>query len=142
MGYLEKEFLLHQRNDSGKLISIDYPIPELDKKLVLIRPAIRGEILELLNKVRVHTKENKDTRYLWEQFVIDHLEKPKLTAEELTESKQILIPVKGANGNTIKEADGTTQYKNKDIVDIFVDAIYAVSGIKTGKEAEEELKKK
>lgn len=147
MAWLEKNFILHERDEKGNLIPIDYPVPELNGKIVKIMPLTRGEILSMaeerkkkIKKImeeRVkESKENKididkerkiieDTMGPWEDFVIRHIIEPKFTKEELKDAK------------LIKVGD-----KLKDIVDVLTDAIYVVSGIESAEKAEDELKKK
>lgn len=145
MGWLEKNFILHERNEKGELIPIEYPVPELGGQKILIMPMTRGELNDFASSRRTilneMVEEQKDkeigktlegaTKRLqerdkaWDEFVLKHILKPQFTMEELRDAKII-------------QCDG--QYK--DIIMIFLDAIYAVSGIESIDKAESEIKKK
>ena len=160
-GYLEKNFILHERDEKEQLIPIDYPVPELDGKIIKIIPLTRGEILRMVakRKERVNklvqenlkrVKENQDLNTTpspqleqlnseWEDFVIEHILIPKFTRDDFKFAKLITIEQK------LKGVDGKEEVvkRTKDIVDILTDAIYTVSGLDmTEEEAEDELKKK
>ena len=144
MGWLEKNFILHERNEKGELLPIDYPVPELGGKMVRIIPMTRGELqsmaalrkeaFEQLGKeqedkeagktIEGATKRLEERDETWEEFVLRHIIKPKYTKEELKDGKMI------------KWED-----EYRDIIMVFLDAIYAVSGIPSLKDAEDEVKK-
>ncbi|MCD6572128.1 MAG: hypothetical protein J7K62_02530 [Thermoplasmata archaeon] len=126
MGYLEKKFILHERDENGNLLPIDYECKELGGKLSII-PATRGELLRILAELRAIPDDDKKPdaqRNVWEDFVIRHIAKPELTKEDLSNVKLMTI-------------DG----RYKDIVDLLVDVIHKVSGIEVVTKGEEEVKK-
>jgi hypothetical protein len=126
MGYLEKKFILHERGAQGQLLPVDYDCEILGGTISIV-PATRGEILETIQKARSMGIDDNKHRAVWEEFVIQHLEIPKLTKEDFLNMK--LIP---------KPEDPK---KHIDIIDVLMDAINAVSGIDTPEKGEEELKK-
>ncbi len=150
MGWLEKELVLHTRNGEGDLIAIPYPIPELKNQKVLIIPLSRGELLELFATIRnikesvstekgdkgISKKESdKQIKELWEDFVIKHIEKPKFKREDF---KYMKLPP----GPKFDKEKKKVVQKHVDMIDIFIDAIYAVSGIDKPEQIEEKIKKK
>ena len=132
MGYLEKNFLLHKRNEKGELLPLDYDIKEFEQfgnSKVSIIPATRGELLDIVAKIRVvRNKIDVDVDGLiteeWEKFVINHFAEPKFTKEELRDAKRVKY-----NGKTL------------DLIDILTEAIFAISGTESTDTSEEELKK-
>jgi len=135
--FLTKNFLTHNRGADGNLIPIEYTIPEFNK-LVSIIPTTRGEMLDLsvnIKKANLLTlKETKEenvsedhAQMVWETFIIEHIENPKLDSETFKDTK--LLRTKNKLGEVI----------HKKITDVLLDAIYEASGIEL--EAEEELKK-
>jgi hypothetical protein len=111
MGYLEKNFILHERGTDEQLLPIDYPVPELGGKLVSIIPMTRGELLEMGVKrkeaiaklaeeqkdkesgktIEGATKRMQNRDETWEDFVLRHVSIPKLTKEELKDAKLITV---------------------------------------------------
>ena len=105
MGYLEKEFILHERNEKGKLIPIDYPIPELNNETVRVIPLTRGALLSFAEKRKAAINKriqelqgmakdkgkdkeviaplSVDEREVTEDLIIKHVIQPKFTKEEL-----------------------------------------------------------
>lgn len=121
MAWLEKNFILHERDENKKLLPIEYPIPELGGKKVLILPVSRGEILRTFSDLKLEKIGNRET---WEDFAIKHILKPKFTKEDFNNMKII-------------------RYKNRyvDLLDLLIDAIYVVSGIEVSGDKEESVKK-
>jgi len=121
MGYLEKNFILHERNTEGKLLPIDYPLKEtrvigFEDKSIKMFPLVRGDILDM------GSKED----FAWEEVISEHLVEPKMTAEELRNTKIL----------------HTKEGKLVTIIDLFLTILYEISGVpKSVKQTEDELKK-
>lgn len=114
MGYLEKKFLLHERDENGNILPINFFIEELNGEVCII-PTTRGELLRLTREDDELARKGaprEDALKLWEEFICKHIKEPKFTTEELRETKIIRI-----NG------------RQRDIVDVLIGAIYKVSGI-------------
>lgn len=124
MGYLEKNFLLHKRGENGNLLPIDSFI-EVFKTNVSMIPLARGEVLDITQELKKAVAEKKPTKTIWEDVILKHMVEPKFTEKELSELKLVKVD------NVMIDA-----------IDIFVDALYAISGISVNtKDEEENLKK-
>jgi len=133
MGYLEKNFLLHERDEKGNLIPIDYKVEDLGGQLIQVTPTSRGEQLRMARQLENNKQSDMKPEEMqeanlkiWIKYVLDHLLKPELTEEDLRTAKLIKV-----NGIV------------KDIVFIISNAIDDASGIEISTEqSEEDLKKK
>lgn len=126
MGYLEKNFILHERDGEGKLIPIDKFCDKLKGKLQ-IAPVTRGEVLKYFDTIKSIdvAKEQDKIGELRTDFVLEHILQPKFTKEELYDAKLIKI-----------------EDKQTDLLTILEDEIYEASGINLAVDnKEEELKK-
>lgn len=124
MGYLEKNFLLHKRGENGQLLPIDSFI-EAFKTNVSMIPLSRGEVLDITEKLNKTIANKGNTKIIWEDVILKHMVEPKFTKEEIKELKLVKV-------NNIMV----------DAIDIFVDALYAISGISVNTKKEEEKLKK
>ena len=121
MGYLEKNFILHERDAKGDILPIDYPLKEsgiigFEDKSIKMIPLVRGDIITMGN--------SKD--FAWEEVISEHLVEPKMTAEELKNTKILR----------------TKEGKLVTIIDLFLTILYEISGVKkTVKQTEDEIKK-
>lgn len=135
MGWLEKEKILHQRDEGGKLLPITVPLEELKQAgiediNVLVIPAPRGELLRHWREIKAAQEDRTKTDALIEAFVISHIQEPKFTAEDFATSKFF----------TVKNST-TGKVEQMDLVSLLLNAINKASGIKTLEEAEAEVKK-
>ena len=140
MGYLEKEFILHETDENGNILPIDYPCPELGGIILRVLPASRGRLLRLSLDVKASV-DKEDTTKVFAEFAAEHIidiktKKPMFTTNELLKSKQIRYR-------------NNEEYKIYEAWDLFISIIYKISGvdIEVGKiealdKAEDELKKK
>lgn len=149
MGWLEKEFILHERDENGTLLPIDCPVKELGGRIVTVLPVCRGETLKLFRDLkdaayiealllveRLKKEEEltamkyniRTTSDVWKDYAVAHLVKPSLTSKEIEDHKMITY---------VKDGKKT----RINFVDLMVKVIDKVSGIKI-KSAEEDLQKK
>jgi len=133
MGYLEKNFLLHERGEDKKVLPIDRDIEGLGT--VRFIPFARGEFLTVSAEVGKLQRENKTALHLWDKFVLDHMDEPKLTVEDLKHTKPIYRPLKEGKKKVMGYQDL--------VMEILLPALKEVSGmkLKTLEEEEEEIKK-
>lgn len=147
MGWLEKEFILHECDENGELLPIDFPIKELNDRKVTVLPVKRGRTLRLIRDLRDAAEIDamplveripvieklkelehpfKSTSEIWLEYAKEHLVKPKMTTEELDKHKKIIY--KGIPTN---------------FVDLIIGAIDKVSGleVKNPEKTEEKLQK-
>jgi len=126
MGYLEKNFLLHERDEKGQLLPIEYPCPELDGRVLLVKPAPRGKILRVFNEAGRAIKQNNQKKHdrIMAEFAAEYILNPK-TDKPLFTSEELL-----------SDAVKTIRYKDKDgspkfyrAWDLFVTVIYKISGV-------------
>lgn len=153
MGWLEKEFILHERDENGTLLPIDCPVKELGGRIVTALPVCRGETLKLFRDLRdaayiealplverlkkeeelTAIKYNiRTTSDVWKDYAVAHLVKPSLTSKEIEDHKMITY---------IKIKDGKKVPTRINFVDLMVKVIDKISGIRI-KGVEEDLQKK
>ena len=167
MGWLEKEFILHERDENGKLLPIDCPVKELGGRVVTAIPVLRGETLKLFRNLkdaayienlplaeRLKKEEEltamkyeiRTTSDVWRDYVVAHLVKPMITKKEIEDHKMITyikivkeeVVVPGTKEIRIVKKKVSTRIN---FVDLMVKVIDKISGIKI-KSIEDELQKK
>ena len=147
MGWLEKEFILHECDENGKLLPIDFPIKELEGRKVTVFPVKRGRTLRLIRDLRDSAEIEsmplierltiidklkelehpfKTTSDIWLKYAQEHLLKPNFSLEELDNHKKIIYDGRPLN-----------------FVDLIIGAIDKVSGleVKNPEKTEEKLQK-
>lgn len=129
MGYLEKNFILHRRGADENLIPIDFHIVELDADVSMI-PLTRGEILDNQIKFKEAKEKGIPSNTIWEEIISAHLVIPKMTISELHGM---------ANIRKKEQVEGKPVEKIFDVLDLFIDALYKVSGIEM--DTKEDIKK-
>lgn len=130
MGYLEKNFILHERDSEGKLIPLDKYSKKLGGKL-LIQPITRGDVLKHFGLIKQIDMKNEPDKIgeIRTNFILEHIIEPKFTKEELSDAKLMTIEEEG-------------EKKQTDLLTILEDDIYEASGINiVVDKKEDELKK-
>ena len=122
MSYLEKNFIIHSRGEDGKLLPIDYYVKELKADIQFI-PLTRGAVLDIGVKLKqeIDKGEKSDVTGMWQEIICKQLVKPKLTVDELKNGLKPII----------------NNDKSIDILDVFVNALYEISGVNFAKGSDE-----
>ncbi len=143
MGYLETNFILHRRGADGNLLPIDFTIEKL-KMDISITPLTRGEILD--NQVKFKNAKDKGipSNTVWEEIISNHLIITKMSIKELHDLGMIKYKEEVEVEKEIEEEvdiNGKKEMQKKiikekkmvekilDPIDLFIDAMYKVSGI-------------